>query len=148
MAVVRKYQEGLISQEDVAEVLAVADEVAKWLDEVKEQALTDMLNGERIPGFKVVEGRSNRKFNAPEEKIVGMAEAAGFDEALLYERKLLSLTAIEKLMGKKRFAEELGSIVEKPEGKPTIAPESDKRPALSKKKAVEDFDGEFGGADE
>ena len=145
MAIAQKRKEGLISQEEVAGVLSVADEVAKWLEEVKAQALTDMLNGEKIPGFKVVEGRSNRKFNAPEETIVGMAEAAGFDEALLYERKLLSLTAIEKLMGKRRFAEELGSIVEKPEGKPTIAPESDKRPALSKKKAVEDFDGEFGG---
>ena len=86
-----------------------------------------------------MEGRSIRKYVGSEEEIVRQCEGAGYDQALLYERKLLTITNMEKLMGKKQFAEVLGAYVEKPEGKPTLAPESDKRPAITNNSAAEDF---------
>ena len=111
----------------------------KWAEDLKDGALTRALEGEEFPGWKVVEGRSNRKYSGTEEEIVRQAEGAGFDPALLYEKKLLAITNMEKLMGKKTFAEVLGAYVEKPQGKPTLAPESDKRPALTNTSAADDF---------
>ena len=77
--------------------------------------------------WKMVEGRSNRKF-ADELKVVEAMKSAGYDESLLYERKLITLTQMEKDFGKKAVAETLGELIVKPQGKPTLAPAKDKRP--------------------
>ena len=74
----------------------------------------------------MVEGRSNRKF-ANELKVVEAMKSAGYDESLLYERKLITLTQMEKDFGKKAVAETLGELIVKPQGKPTLAPAKDKR---------------------
>lgn len=137
---IEAYREEIsLDADDVAEILTKADQLTAFIDDIKEQALQDALNGVEIPGWKVVEGRSNRKFTGSEDDIVERAEAAGFDKALLYETKMITLTAIEKIMGKKAFAANMGDIVEKPIGKPTLAPESDKRPAYSTNAAIDDF---------
>lgn len=129
----------VLSPEEIAEILGKIDRLTKFAEDIKESALTKALDGEEIPGWKVVEGRSIRKYVGSEEEIVRQCEGAGYDQALLYERKLLTITNMEKLMGKKQFAEVLGAYVEKPEGKPTLAPESDKRPAITNNSAAEDF---------
>lgn len=131
----------LLSPDEVAEILKVADDIKKWIDEVKEAALADALNGEEIPGFKVVEGRSNRKIDADEVKIIAMAELQGFSEDQMYERKLKGISALEALMGKKRFAETFKQFIVKPEGKPVLVPEEDSRPALNS--ALKAFEGEM-----
>ena len=76
----------------------------------------------------MVEGRSNRRFT-DEDQVVATMKAAGYDEALLYERKLITLTKMEKDFGKKAVAEVLKDLIVKPQGAPTLAPEKDKRPA-------------------
>lgn len=129
----------VLSPEEIAEILGKIDRLTKFAEDIKDSALTKALDGEEIPGWKVVEGRSIRKYIGSEEEIVRQCEGAGYDQALLYERKLLTITNMEKLMGKKQFAEVLGAYVEKPEGKPTLAPESDKRPAITNNSAAEDF---------
>ena len=129
----------VLSPEEIAEILGKIDRLTKFAEDIKDSAPTKALDGEEIPGWKVVEGRSIRKYVGSEEEIVRQCEGAGYDQALLYERKLLTITNMEKLMGKKQFAEVLGAYVEKPEGKPTLAPESDKRPAITNNSAAEDF---------
>ena len=129
----------VLSPEEIADILGKIDRLTKFAEDIKDSALTKALDGEEIPGWKVVEGRSIRKYVGSEEEIVRQCEGAGYDQALLYERKLLTITNMEKLMGKKQFAEVLGAYVEKPEGKPTLAPESDKRPAITNNSAAEDF---------
>ncbi len=74
----------------------------------------------------MVEGRSNRRYTS-EDAVAVTVSAAGYDP---YEHKVMGITAMEKALGKARFSELLGSLVEKPQGKPTLVPESDKRPAI------------------
>lgn len=109
-------------------VLEHAAEWEAWLRETKENALQKALDGEQIPGFKLVEGRSNRKISNP-DRVAGILRLEGFDPDK--PRELKTLTALEKEVGKKRFQELCGKYIYKPEGKPTLVPESDKRPALN-----------------
>lgn len=132
-----------LTVEEIGELLGQIDGLVKWAEDLKDGALTRALEGESFPGWKVVEGRSIRKYSGTEDEIVRQCEGAGFDHALLYETKLLTVSAMEKMMGKKKFGEVLGDYVEKPAGKPTLAPESDKRPAIVNNNAADDFDGEF-----
>ena len=125
----------LLSDQEIAEVLGKAEEVASWANDVKEYALTEALKGKKFPGWKVVEGRSIRKLS-DEAKAAEAVVAIGKDP---YEKKLLSITDLTKLLGKKRFDELLGALVYKPPGKPTLAPESDKRPEYAASSAAEDF---------
>lgn len=117
---------------EIGHILGEIDDLTKWAEDLKAAALTKIQEGGDIPGWKVVEGKSNRKFkDGTEEKaIVAAAKKAGFEKALLYETKMLTLSQIEKLMGKKTFTEALGQYVVKPQGKPTLAPESDKRASI------------------
>lgn len=119
-----------LSNNEIADILGYIDGLVKWADGLKENALSRALEGEEFRGWKVVEGRSNRKYAVADTEIAKACTAAGYDEALIWERKLLTLSAMEKLMGKKDFEKVLGNMVEKPQGKPTLAPESDKRPSL------------------
>lgn len=118
---------------EIAAVLAKADELVSWVTDVKEYALRQALSGVTYDGFKVVEGRSNRKYT-DENAVVDAVKSAGFDP---YEHSVLGITAMTALLGKKKFNELLGGLIEKPHGKPTLVPMSDKRPAVNT--AQEDF---------
>lgn len=117
---------------EVADVLSRLPDLLAWADQVKAYALDAAVNrGQRFPGFKVVEGRSNRRY-ANEHTVYLRLKKAGYSAAELYKPKaLLGLTAMEKLVGRKRLEELVGGLVEKPAGSPTLVPESDKRPELN-----------------
>lgn len=116
---------------EISVILSKADDFTAWLSDIKEYALQQALNGEKFDGFKVVEGRSTRRYTN-EEAVADTVKQAGYDP---YEHKILGITAMTKLLGKTKFEELLKGLIEKPQGKPTLVPESDKRPAW----ATEDF---------
>lgn len=126
----------VLSDEEVADLLTRASGLEQWVKDLRDYATQALLAGKAIPGWKLVEGRSNRKFT-DYDKVVEAAKAAGYDEALLYERKPLTLTAVEKLLTKKHFDEVLGDFVVKPQGAPTLATLGDKRQPYSS--AAADF---------
>lgn len=95
--------------------------------------------GGKLAGWKLVEGRSNRKINEP-DKLAGRLLEQYSPELIYRPQELKTLTDLEKLVGKKRFAEEFGAYVYKPDGKPTLVPESDKRPALHSPEAEFEFE--------
>ena len=117
----------LISPEEAGAILAKSADIEAWLKDLRELVSGALTAGETVTGWKMVEGRSNRKF-ADEDKVVAAMKAAGYDESLLYDRKLITLTQMERDFGKKTLAEILGDLIVKPQGAPTLAPESDKRP--------------------
>ena len=117
----------LLTDEDIEDILSKVDELVSWASDIKEYALQQAISGKEWSGWKLVEGRSNRRYTN-ETAVAGAVTDAGFDP---YERKVLGVTAMQKLLGKSRFDELLGLYIEKPQGKPTLAPESDKRPAMS-----------------
>lgn len=122
-----------LEDEEIEIVLSKADELVNWAGEIKEYALQQALSGKSWKGWKLVEGRSNRHY-VSEEAVAAKVEEAGYDP---YEKKLLGITAMTKQLGKKKFDELLKGLIEKPQGKPVLVPESDKRPALHT--AVDDF---------
>lgn len=122
-----------LTDAEIAEVLSKADALASWATDVREHALQQALSGKEWPGFKLVEGRSNRRYTS-EAAVAEAVADAGFDP---YERRILGITAMTKLLGRKRFDELLGQYIEKPAGKPTLVPEGDKRPAINS--AKQDF---------
>lgn len=129
----------LLSDDEIGEILSKVDELTKWAADIEAYALQQALNGVTYDGWKLVEGRSVRKYK-DELQVAEKLKAEGFNEAVLYERKLLGITAMEKLVGKKKFTETLGDLVEKPAGKPVLVPASDKREAInSAAQAAADF---------
>lgn len=127
----------LLSDEEIAEVLKVADELAKWSADVYAFATDEAItHGKKWTGFKLVEGRSNRKYT-DEEEVAEAAKAAGYTD--IYKKSLVGITEMEKLMGKKKFAEVLGKLVYKPQGKITLVTESDKRQEIQTATAEADF---------
>ncbi len=115
----------MLDDTEIAAILAKADELASWVTDIKDYALGQALKGTEYSGFKLVEGRSNRKYTN-EEAVAETVTSAGFDP---YEHKVLGVTAMTKMLGKAKFEELLGGLIEKPLGKPTLVPKSDKRPA-------------------
>ena len=129
----------LISNEEVGAILQKARDLAAWVSDLEDYALTAILRGEDITGWKAVEGRSNRQLSDT-DMAFEVVKGAGYDEALLYERKPITLTAVEKLLGTAKFMELLNDYVIKPPGKPTLALQIDKREAISNQTtAVEAF---------
>ena len=118
---------------EIAAILAKVDEMISWGNDIKEFALQQAQSGVHFDGWKIVEGRSNRKFT-DEAAAASKVKGAGYDP---YEKKLLGITAMSTLLGKKKFEKLLGELVYKPPGKPTLVPESDKRPAMNT--AIDDF---------
>ena len=116
-----------LSSDEIAAILPQIDTLVSWAEDVKSYALQQALSGERYPGFKLVEGRSIRKYT-DETAVAAVVQNAGYDP---YEKKLLGITAMTKQLGKKKFDELLSGLVMKPQGKPVLAPESDKRPELN-----------------
>lgn len=131
----------LMDNDEVAEVLERLPGLLAWAKQVKDYAEDAAINhGEKFPGFKVVEGRANRRY-VNEGAIARRLKKAGFATADIYKPKeLLGITAMEKLVGAKKLAELVGGLIEKPAGSPTLVPMSDKRPELNTAaKAAEDF---------
>ena len=118
---------------EIAAILEKVDEMISWGNDIKDYALQQAQSGVHFEGWKIVEGRSNRKYT-DENAVVDTVKDAGFDP---YEKKLLGITAMSTLLGKKKFEELLGGLIYKPPGKPTLVPESDKRPAMNT--AKDDF---------
>lgn len=128
----------MLSDAEIGELLVRAEGLVQWYKDLCEYATQNILNGKEIPGWKVVAGKSNRAFKDVEEAFSKVIEA-GYDEALLYERKPITLTGVESLLGKAKFETLLKDCVHKPLGKPTLVPLSDKREPYST--AAADFAG-------
>lgn len=116
-----------LTDKEVTYLLSHVDEWAAWCQEIKGYALEQALHGKRYPGFKLVEGRSRRTFTN-EEKVAAILQDAGLEP---YESKLLSVSTVEKQLGRKRFNELLSDYVERPSGKTTLVSDVDSRQALS-----------------
>ena len=114
----------LLADEEIADILGKVDALTSWATDVKEYALQQAVSGTVFPGWKLVEGRSNRKYTS-EAAVAAAVESIGFDP---YEKKLLGITAMQKLLGKSRFEEILSPYIEKPQGRPALVRSSDKRP--------------------
>lgn len=124
---------GVLDNAEIARILKASEGLCDWLESVKREALAELLEGRPIEGYKAVEGRSNRTIT-DEPALARALIEAGYDEALIYKPKALeTLTNLEKLCGKKAFAEIGKGLVDKPQGKPTLVPERDKRPVYQKK---------------
>ena len=120
----------LLEDSEIEYILSRADELVAWASDIKEYALQQAISGKEWSGWKLVEGRANRRYSN-EDAVIQAVTDAGFDP---YEKKLLGITAMQKLLGKTRFDELLSAYIEKPQGKPTLVPESDKRPAMNNAK--------------
>ncbi len=121
-------QSALLTDEEISEVLSKAEVIAAWVEDIKHYALTEAVkNSRQWPGFKIVEGRSNRKYSDESKVAEALLVNGSYTENEIYTKDLLSITAMEKLLGKKQFNNLLGSLVMKPQGKPVLAPISDKR---------------------
>lgn len=131
----------VLAPHEVAEILERAPLIEMWLKRVKDQALTSMLNGEQVPGYKVVEGKlGNRKWTN-ELEVLAALEGAGYTKDDVTETKLLSPAVMDKAIGKKKVAELLSSLIDRAPGAPTVAPDTDKRPVYDRlAEAQKDFE--------
>lgn len=135
---------GLLSDEEIGEVLQKADALAHWVKDITDYALAEALKGKKFDGWKLVEGLSRRKYSDP-AAIAMMLEVEGYGDREIYKpQELIGITDLTKLIGKKRFDSLFSNFVVKPEGKPTLVPESDKRPGLNTAGAAKkDFEEEI-----
>ena len=123
-----------LEDEEIEVILLKADELVSWINDIKEYALKQAISGKEWNDWKLVEGRSVRKY-VDDKAVAETVENAGFDP---YEKKVIGITAMTKMLGKSKFEELLSGLIEKPQGKPTLVPMSDKRSAM-KKTAKDDF---------
>ncbi len=120
-------EKALLTPDDAGEYLNLADDMKSWLEDLENVVKSALLMGRKVYGWKLVEGRSNRKYKNP-AAIAETLIAAGVPTEQIYKpQELINLTALEKLMGKKYVKEYLSGFIEKPKGKPTVAPETDPR---------------------
>lgn len=127
----------LITLEELGEYLKRGKDMAAWLEDMKEYALSESLAGADVPGWKAVEGRGSRAFTDTDEAVDTLIKN-GIDESVLYERRVLTLAQMEKAVGKKAFGELVGDLVVKNPGKPTLVEESDKRPKITNQPTAAD----------
>ena len=123
----------MLDDEEIAAILPMIDSLVSWATDMKEFALQKALSGTVYEGYKVVEGRSNRKYS-DETAVAKIVQDAGYDP---FEKKLLGVTAMQRQLGKKRFQELIGGLLYKPPGKPVLVPTSDSRPEFNT--AANDF---------
>ena len=123
----------MLEDEEIAVILPKIDSLISWATDIKEFALQQALSGTVYEGYKVVEGRSNRKYS-DETAVARIVQDAGYDP---FEKKLLGVTAMQRQLGKKKFQELLGGLLYKPPGKPVLVPTSDSRPEMNT--AANDF---------
>lgn len=122
-----------LEDDEIEIILEKVDDLVAWAGDIKEYALKKAVEGKKWNDWKVVEGRATRKY-VDEKKVAEKVEKAGFDP---YEKKVLGITAMTKLLGKTRFEELLSGLIKKPQGKPTLVKRTDKRLELNSVK--EDF---------
>lgn len=135
-------QPPLLSDAEIEEILGKLDDLTKWANEIMAYAQDAAINhGKEWAGYKLVESRTNRKYT-DEDAVARAAASAGYRD--IYKKTLISITEMEKLMGKQTFKEILGGLIVKPIGKPTLVPASDKRPAITTTGVKYDFN-EFKG---
>lgn len=127
---------GILSPDEISEILKRGKPFVEWFEKVKQQALDAVLSGIPIPGYKAIEGTSNRVWS-DQDKALETLLSAGIDRAAIYDNVPKSLAQLEKLLGKPKFNELVGSFVVKPQGNPKLAPADDKHPEY--KSAVADF---------
>ena len=127
----------LITLAELGEYLKRGKDMAAWLEDMKEYALSESLAGADVPGWKAVEGRGSRAFTDTDEAVDTLIKN-GIDESVLYERRVLTLAQMEKAVGKKAFGELVGDLVVKNPGKPTLVEESDKRPKITNQPTAAD----------
>lgn len=129
-----------LTDEEISDILTRSDLFTNWINSIGAFALTEAVDhGKKWPGYKLVEGKSNRVYS-DQDKVAKTLKTAGYEDAIIYERKLLGITAMEKAITKKQFSALLDNLVIKPQGKPVLVPESDKRPELSStENAMNDF---------
>lgn len=127
-----------LTDEELSEALTKGAQLKKWYEDMEKYALCVILAGKKVPGWKAVEGRGLRIFKAPDD-VPQRLRSIGLDESIAYTRELLSPAQLEKAIGKKVFADSFADLVEKPKGKPALAPESesDKRAAYTSSAAEE-----------
>lgn len=125
----------LMTEEQIVEVLTNAPQIEKWLKAVKDYALDAALGGIEFPGMKLVAGRSTRSYS-DEEALLDSLHDAGVEDALIYERNLLSPAKLEKLLGKKEYGRIAAPYVTVAPGKPTLVPETDKRDRLTPDESI------------
>ncbi len=123
----------LLEDDEVEAILEKVDGLVSWANDIKAYALQTALNGKKWSGWKLVSGRSNRRYT-DDVAVAKVVSTAGYDP---YERSVLSITAMEKVLGKTRFTELLGGLIEKPPGKPALVPATDKRKEITA--AANDF---------
>lgn len=123
----------VLSDEELGQVLSRAGDLESWVGDLRAYALSRLMGGGTIPGWKAVEGRSVRTWSDA-AKVADTVREAGYDP---YRHEVLGITAMTEMLGKERFNELLGSLVIKPRGKATLAPADDRRPAINS--AVCDF---------
>lgn len=116
----------VLSKKDLSSILRQLGQVKSWMDTLTSYATDQILSGEQIPGWKLVEGRSNRKYSSQDE-VIAKLRAEDYADAIIFEKKLLGITDMEKALGPKIFKDLLGNLIIKPAGAPTLVPESDKR---------------------
>ena len=127
----------LLTDAEIEDILAVLPDLTKWANEIATYALDAALNhGKEWNGFKVVEGRSVRKYR-DEAAVAKAAKEAGYKD--IYRQSLIPLTEMQKLMGKDKFEEILGGLITKAPGRPTLVPKSDRRPAMNVSNAINEF---------
>jgi len=131
----------LLTDEEIPEILQKAEQLKTWVFDIYDYALSQAVNeGKKWTGFKLVEGRSIRKYT-DEETVAKILLNAGYSEEQIYAKTLLGIQAMEKAVGKRNFHELLGDLVIKPPGKPALVPESDKRPEINRMDyAIKDFE--------
>lgn len=122
-----------LAPDEIGHYLDLGADVADWLEDLREYALGQCLAGVEIPGYKAVEGRSLRKWINTDQAFAKLIEGGYVKEPMLYKRQPLSVAQVEQLLGRKVFAEAASGLVDKPQGKPTLAPESDAREPITLK---------------
>ena len=128
----------LLTPEALGQVLTKGQTLVEWYEAAKKVALDLILDGKTVPGWKAVEGRSTRIWS-DQDKALEKLQAAGIDRAVIYDSVPKTLAQLEKMLGKTKFTELVGDLVVRPQGKPALADESDKRKVFNSAEA--DFAG-------
>lgn len=129
----------LLTEEEVIEIFKQQPMLVDWVNSVSQYLLDEAIKGKSWPGYKLVEGRSNRKWS-DEISVIQMLQNNGFKEDQIFTKNLNGITALEKAIDKKMFSDLLSNLIIKPPGKPTLVPESDKRLAFGVDQAKADFE--------
>ncbi|MBO7280582.1 MAG: DUF2800 domain-containing protein [Bacteroidaceae bacterium] len=121
----------LLAPDELADILPKLDTIKLWIAGIEDYALHTALSGTIIPGWKVVEGRSTRKITNPSAVSDALTSAGIARDTIYKPQELLAITELERLVGRKQFAALCAQWISKPQGKPTLVPNTDKRQAIN-----------------